>query len=180
MFYSELTPYPTPSGHMTQAWSIRDVLWLFSGTCQEWLVLSSGVAKPVTTAGSHTSPTEKSLNKQKQAGSRTRDTALKTLCESLEPAVLNYMIQYITFLVCFGVAEASQLSLNWISGILCGNFPNTKTVRNTTLLALKMEEMVHKLRMQVAPRSWQQQGNVRSPRGSGKKLSPVDAFILAW
>jgi len=45
--------------------------------------------------------------KQKQAGSRTRDPALKTLCDSLEPVVLNYMIQYITFLACFGVAEAS-------------------------------------------------------------------------
>lgn len=45
--------------------------------------------------------------RQKQAESRSRDRGLQTLFEFLEPAILNYTIQYSTFLVYWGAEEES-------------------------------------------------------------------------
>lgn len=134
VFYAELTPYPSPRRHVTQRHPVtvqRDT----SGMA----LLSSGAARPAPAAGSRTCCREP--HRPPDAATRTWGPAeaSRTKNQTRPPEDSANVQSQLVLITRFSVGlfqcvlelrrPLNWVSFNWISGILCGNFPNTKTVR---------------------------------------------------
>ena len=85
VFCGGLTPDPTLSGHMIQAWSIRDILWLFSETCQNGWFFPLGLLSRPKLLEAILPPWRKSLNMKPSRSKQDQEPETQSWKHAADP-----------------------------------------------------------------------------------------------